>query len=157
MYMRIGTHAMIIEGITPEEYPPLVKRFIADTKKKKPSRSLDFLELLDKDLTEVKYRLIKVENFFVYNIDLFAEDVDPDKATRAMGMLRGMYQGGGMSQLMFTRPSANLDYNSRKGFTYMDNHPLGNWCEFYRIEEGRLISQAYPIRQQPLDQSLLSW
>lgn len=49
---------------------------------------------------------------------------------------------------MFARPNANLDYNSRRGYTYHDNHPLGNWCEFYRIGDGKLISEISPIQHR---------
>jgi hypothetical protein len=147
-YYRHERNAILIEGFTPAEYPIALERFPVHLRKMGSILLLDFLEIMPQDLSDFRESTNGQSNLFVYNMDLFGAGIDPDLATRAMAMLRAAQNEGQMSQLMFARPSANLDYGSRKGYTYMDNHPLGNWCSFHRIEEGRLVRQSNPIRHR---------
>ena len=98
---------------------------------------------------EVSQRLKQVKSLWVYNIDLFGWGIKPETATQFMGILRGAQTSEEMSQLVFARPQANLDYDSRPGYTYLNNHPLGTWFnEFYMIENGELTSLTSPIQHR---------
>jgi hypothetical protein len=145
--------AMLVEGFTTPDYDSAVSAFREYTKRRERPLSVDFLEFMTADPIAIISRLAKIRNLFVYNIDLFGNGIDPDKATCGMRGLRktlneSCINSDGMTQLMFARPSANLDYNSRKGYTFHDNHPLGNWCDFYYVEGGRLVHSHSPIQHR---------
>jgi hypothetical protein len=144
--------AILVEGIPSEEYLSAVRYIQEHFSALEKPVSKDFLEMIAKDheaLFDEMLKVRNVRNWFVYNLDLFGEDIDPEKATEVMGGLRSTKNMNQQArQLMIARPNANLDYNSRKGFTYHDNHPLGNWCEFFRLEEGRLVRKQYPIEHR---------
>jgi len=140
---------ILVEGIPNEEYLDVVGEIGEQFLKLEKPLSKDFLELLLDDKWSLFEGLKETKNHLVYNFDLFGERVEPNKATEIMGCMRSVKNmGDGVRQLMVARPNANLDYNSRKGFGYHDNHPLGNWCEFFRIEDGSLVSKHYPIEHR---------
>jgi len=143
---------ILVEGIPQEEYSLVVREIQDHFSELEKSLSRDFLEMLLEEYDLVSESLRRHKNQFVYNLDLFGEDVDPNEATDIMGLMRSdknMYSQ--IRQLMVARPNANLDYNSRRGFTYHNNHPLGNWCEFYRLVEGELVRESGPIKHQRYD------
>lgn len=139
--------AILVEGIPSELYAEIIGELSEQVSKLERPLSKDFLEMLLED--RISRSLRDTENQFVYNFDLFGEGVDPNKSTEIMGAMRGAKNmGERVRQLMIARPQSNLDYNSRKGFSYHDNHPLGNWCEFYSVEGDKLISQVNPIEHR---------
>jgi len=143
---RFRNNAILIEGFMEENYQSTITKHVEYMKKQSDSLSIDFFELMNQDSFEMKNKLMRFDALFVYNMDLFGENIDPDLATLGMQVLRSAKNEGEMSQLMFAGPNANLDYNSREGYTYHDNHPLGNWCKFYRITNGGLIGKSNPIQ-----------
>lgn len=149
-WSRLQINAILVEGFTLEEHQLTIDRFTKYMQTKDESLSLNFLEIISQDRRQVDQRLTKVKNLFVYNMDLFGRDIEPQAATQSMNILRGAKTSGGISQLVFARPQANLDYNvNRIGYTLHYNHPLGNWFdEFYIIENGKLTSQAGPIEHR---------
>ena len=146
--LRSNCGSVLIEGFTPKDYQEHVetlKKYVAGLE----GTSIDFIKVFDRDQMELSQSLSDVETLFVYNFDLFGEGIDPEIATNIMGVLRGRKaMSDGMRQLMIARPNANLDYNSRQGFTYHDNHPLGNWCEFWNIENEGLVEHYNPIKRR---------
>ncbi len=148
-WSRLQINAILVEGFTSEEHQLTIDRFTRYMQTKDESLSLDFLEIISRDWKQVSQQLTKVKNLFVYNMDLFGVGIEPQTATQSMNILRRAKTSGGISQLVFARPQANLDYDSRIGYTYQDNHPLGNWFnEFYIIENGELTSQTGPIKHR---------
>jgi len=143
---------VLVEGIPPQEYLASVRVIEEQFLRLEKPLSRDFLEMIAKDHEALFDEMLKardVRNWFVYNLDLFGENIDPTKATEVMGGLRAAKNMNQQArQLMIARPEANLDYNSRKGFTYHDNHPLGNWCEFYRVDGEKLVSEQSPIKHR---------
>jgi len=155
---RIRNNTVLIEGFTEEYYQSTIARFIEYMRDRNNSFSVDFLEFINQDPLKADLRLRKSKVLFIYNIDLFGGNIDPDLATLRMGELKSIRNQGDMSQLFFARPKANLDYNSRRGYTYHDNHPLGNGYEFYRITDKVSIgpktyfaSQTFVIINNELD------
>jgi hypothetical protein len=138
----------LVEGIQDKEYQTMIT-YIKPHIEKKGGVSLDFLEMLKEDKSEMPGRLKKTRLLFVYNVDLFGENIDPDEATTCMRIMSAtMNSNSNHRQLLIARPNASLDYNSRKGYTYRDNHPLGNWCAFYRVENEELIRQNHPTEHR---------
>lgn len=153
-YQCMGSRSILVEGFKPGEYEDYVGRFKEKFKKYfKPSLSLDFLKTMEEPIEKVVGRLKNKEHLFVYNLDLFGKGVDPDKATEVMKALRaeGNYNSV-LRQLLFARPEADLDYNSISGYTYRDNHPLGNWCRFFYIKNKGLIRLRSPIRHRMINE-----
>ena len=147
-WLRLQNNAILVEGFKPEEHTLTINRFLEYMQTRDSSLSLNFLEIIEQDHMTLMERLKGVRNLFVYNMDLFGGGINPDLATQGMKMLRVAKNEGDISQLMFARPNANLDYNSRPGYTYADNHPLGNWCSFYEITDGELVSESSPIQHR---------
>lgn len=141
--------ALLVEDIPDERYLEIIREINEQITNCDKPLSRDFLEMLLENKMQVYENLRKTQNHFVYNFDLFGEGVDPKKATDIMNCMRSAKNTGDSTrQLMIARPLANLDYNSRKGFGYHDNHPLGNWCEFYRVEGDKLVSQMNPNKHR---------
>jgi hypothetical protein len=138
--------AAIIEGAKPEYYDALVKDFKHKFSYPHSSR-FDFFDLVRlgiEDAEELDYKA----STFVYNADLFADDLNPKEATDIFAALRGKIKTKLERQYILARPGANLDFNSRPGYTFHDNHPLGNGFEFYRIEDGEVVPHRHPIQHQ---------
>src|SRR3989344_6604645 len=87
-WLRLQNIAILVEGFIPEEYAATVNRFLEYMLTKDKSLSLDFLEVMEQDHMTLRKRLTNVRNLFVYNMDLFSGNINPDLATRGMGMLR---------------------------------------------------------------------
>lgn len=141
---------ILVEAIPPEQYNTVVLDISEQFKLRlKRPLSKDFLEMILDNHDSIQKELRESQNHLVYNFDLFGKDFDSNKATDVMWDMRAsknMYPQ--TRQLMIARPEANLDYNSRKGFTYQDNHPLGNWCQFFRVDGEVLIDEQNPIKHR---------
>jgi hypothetical protein len=145
--LNSNCRAVLIEGLNETEYEEHVKalkKIIISNE----GVNLDFNELMGKQYIELLKIHLPEEILFIYGLDLFGNEIDPNKATDAMRFLRSRGTERNFRELMIARPNANLDYNSRKGFGYYDNHPLGNWCDFFRIKDGKLERDIYPIKQK---------
>jgi hypothetical protein len=143
-YSNIG--AVLVEGILAQEYLAIVQEIQEHFSKLEKPLSRNFLEMLLQDNSSIYENLRHAHNQFFYNLDLFGNGIDPVKATYIMGSMRAVKNMvKNTRQLMIARPEANLDYNSRKGFGYYDNHPLGNWSCFYSVDGENLVFQQHPI------------
>lgn len=159
-------HAVLIEGFTPEIYGEYV-HWMTGIVKGRSGLILDFKDLSENLNTErISY---KQENaymekakkkglVFSHGLELFADDINPKKATFAMNFLREINQSLDASGIYFARPDANLDFQSRDGFTYEDNHPLGNWLSaVFFIEEGHLVKKPGPRPSNQKGESYFTW
>jgi hypothetical protein len=136
----------MIERFTLENYQTYIDA-LSEQVKKVGGMVLDVEEIYKKTFMEKLFLKDEIERknlLFVYNLDLFGNNTDPDLATNTMAFLRKTYHKADKKTIMFAKPNANLDYNSREGYTYADNHPIGNWCVFYRIDEDLLKKHGYP-------------
>lgn len=140
---------ILVEAIPSEVYLATIRDVQEHFARLEKPISRDFLEMLLEDSDSIWESLRKSQNQFVYNLDLFGQSIDPEKATQVMGCMRSVKDmGRDIKQLMIARPEANLDYNSRKGYTYHDNHPLENWCQFYRFDGETIAKEQNPIRHR---------
>jgi len=149
-YEMIRPQAMLVEGFSPDIYPAAVARFKRLMSIEKNPLVLDFLHFIQEiksgDELGARRSLVGAKNLFAYNLDLFGDGIDPDTATTGMTALRSdLEQAGDMSQLMFARPKANLDYTTRPGYGDLSNHPLVNWCDFYAIEGSKVVRTRHPM------------
>ena len=79
--------AMIVEGISSQEYPSYLKGFETDLQRFGEPCLLDFLEEISEDPNNLSDKISGKELLLVYNLDLFGRDVDPKKATQGMEIL----------------------------------------------------------------------
>jgi len=108
--------SILVEGLQNEVYPKVIAH-IRPIIKKWEGISIDFLEMLKENKPKMPDRLKKFRTLFIYNMDLFGGDIDPDEATRCMCIMRAVRNSrDDHRQLLIARPNANLDYNSRKGY-----------------------------------------
>jgi hypothetical protein len=140
-FARAQNRSVMIEGIPPNEYQSLLDLVSGPNIR-------DFRKLLGLPEGELESQLEGNEYLVLSHVDLLGNGIDSDEATRVMHVLRNYCQHKDMSQLMLARPGADLDFRKVQRFCPPYHHPLGNWCEFYTYEEGRLRQQSGPVKHR---------
>lgn len=144
--LQLHRRCSLFEWRDTTNYGGVVRR-LGEYAERERWKTLNFLDLLELDYCGVKNALKGAEELLLLNIDLYGEGIEPKKATKVMNYLRAECSEHNMRQLMLAGVKANLDYGSREGFGFFSNHPLGNWCEFFEIEENGIEGRSSPIRR----------
>jgi hypothetical protein len=99
-----SSRSKLVEGVPAEEYDLTIKNL--KSAGIWHGKSFNFLEMIKEDNKKLLNRITKIENLFVYNIDLFNADINPDEATRGMTIMRASAaNNAAQRQLILARPS----------------------------------------------------